>query len=165
MTIDYALIAARSRNSVIGRDDEIPWHVKGEQALFKKITLGGCLLMGRRTFESIGRALPGRISIVITRQQDYSPEGCHVAHTLEAAFHSAEQTKRPIFVIGGGELYASTLAQARWVHLTTIDLEVNGNVYFPPFPTANFTCIHTEHFQSNHAYCYQTFERNPTENV
>ncbi|MFZ8974060.1 MAG: dihydrofolate reductase, partial [Pseudomonadales bacterium] len=94
MTIDYALIAARSRNSVIGRDDEIPWHVKGEQALFKKITLGGCLLMGRRTFESIGRALPGRISIVITRQQDYAPEGCHVAHTLEAAFHSAEHTKR-----------------------------------------------------------------------
>lgn len=163
MSVNYSLVAARSRNHIIGRDADIPWQVKGEQALFKKITLGGCLVMGRRTFESIGRPLPGRISIVVTRQNDYKPEGCLVAHDIEEGLKQAEASERPIFVIGGGELYAATLARAQRVHLTTIDLEVEGNVFFPQFPTNAFTCTHTDHFQSNHTYCYQIFDRNQTE--
>ena len=76
MTPRYAIVAAQSRNQVIGRDADIPWTVKGEQALFKKITMNGCLIMGRRTFESIGRPLPGRLTLIVTRQTQYAQPGC-----------------------------------------------------------------------------------------
>lgn len=165
MTPPYALVAARSRNHVIGRDADIPWTVKGEQALFKKITMNGCLIMGRRTFESIGRPLPGRLTQIVTRQTQYAQPGCRVFHSIEAALQDAQQTGRPIFVIGGGELYAATLANARQVHLTTIDLEVAGNVFFPDFPTPAFKLTHREHFESNHHYTYEIYEQSALETV
>ena len=159
MTPKYAIVAARSRNQVIGRDADIPWTVKGEQALFKKITENGCLIMGRRTYESIGRPLPGRLTQIVTRQAQYAQPGCRVFHTIESALQSAMATQRPIYVIGGGELYAATLANAHRVHLTTIDVEVTGNVFFPDFPTPDFKLVHTEHFESNHNYTYEIYEQ------
>ena len=165
MTPPYAIVAARSRNHVIGRDADIPWTVKGEQALFKKITMNGCLIMGRRTFESIGRPLPGRLTQIVTRQTQYAQPGCRVFHSIEAALQDAQQTDRPIFVIGGGELYAATLANARQVHLTTIDLEVTGNVFFPDFPTPAFKLTHREPFESNHHYTYEIYEQSALETV
>lgn len=165
MTPRYALVAARSRNQVIGRDADIPWTVQGEQALFKKITMNGCLIMGRRTYESIGRPLPGRLTLIVTRQAHYEQSGCRIFHSIEDALQDAMQTERPIFVIGGGELYAATLANARQVHLTTIDLEVEGNVFFPDFPTPAFKFTHREHFESNHNYTYEIYEQPALENL
>ena len=121
--------------------------------------------MGRRTFESIGRPLPGRLTQIVTRQTQYAQPGCRVFHSIEAALQDAQQTDRPIFVIGGGELYAATLANARQVHLTTIDLEVTGNVFFPDFPTPAFKLTHREHFESNHHYTYEIYEQSASETV
>jgi len=153
----YAIVAARSRNHVIGRGSDIPWQVKGEQALFKKITDGGCLVMGRKTFESIGRPLPGRLTLIVTRQLDYRRDGCEVFDSIDTAMAFAASSARPVFVVGGGELYAAMIQDAHWVHLTTLDIDVSGDVYFPTFPMNHFDLVETTHFESNINYIYQRF--------
>ncbi|MGB1189375.1 MAG: dihydrofolate reductase [Pseudomonadales bacterium] len=157
MNPSYAIVAAQSRNHVIGRGSDIPWQVKGEQALFKKITQGGCLVMGRKTFESIGRPLPGRLTLIVTRQQGYRHDGCEVFNSISAAMTFAASTDRPIFVVGGGELYGAMINDAQCVHLTTVEIEVSGDVYFPEFPRRQFDLIETEHFESNINYTYQRY--------
>ena len=125
-----AIIAAQSENKVIGRGLEIPWKVKGEQALFKELTLNGTLIMGRKTYESIGRPLPGRTTIVVTRDKNLIVSGCETTHNLELAINSAVKTNKPIFIAGGGELYRQGLNFADDIHLTTIHTEVEGEITF-----------------------------------
>ena len=153
------LIAARSLNNVIGNDSEIPWKAKGEQKLFKRITMDSTLIMGRKTFESIGRPLPGRSTIVISRNQDLVIPGCEVAGNLEKAIEAANLTNKPVFVAGGGEIYAQALPLATEVHLTTIQCEVDGNIFFPDFPVSEFKLLEEEMFNSNIDYLYQHFQR------
>lgn len=157
------LVAARSLNDVIGNGMDIPWKVKGEQKLFREITTGGVLVMGRKTFDSIGRPLPGRDTIIVTRNADYHVEGCHTAASLDAALSLARTLDKPIYIVGGGEIYRQALPLADGVHLTTIETRVDGNVYFPPFPTDDFHLVRETHFESNIDYVYQYFERNGSE--
>ena len=147
MNTSYALIAAMSRNRVIGRGDDIPWVAKGEQALFKKITSGGTVIMGRKTFDSIGRPLPKRHNIVITRSPAATLISLISARAVEAALELAASLARPIFVIGGGEIYARTINHASALHLTTIDIDVEGDVYFPTFDEAAFNLVDTQHLK------------------
>jgi dihydrofolate reductase (trimethoprim resistance protein) len=154
-----SIIAARSRNNVIGNGSDIPWKVKGEQKLFKDITAGGVLIMGRKTFESIGRPLPGRVTLIITRQQGYAHDGCEIVHSLEEALDVASTMDKPIFVAGGGEIYAQALPRADAVHLSTIEADVEGDVFFPDFPGDEFHLVSEERFESNIDYIYQYFER------
>lgn len=157
--MELSLVAARSLNNVIGDGAEIPWHAKGEQKLFKDITMNGTLIMGRKTFESIGRPLPGRTTIIITRQQAYDVDDCVIAHSLDDAIELAKEYDKPAFIVGGGEIYRQSLDRVDAVHLSTIQTRAQGDVFFPEFPTSDFTLRHKELFESNIDYLYEYYER------
>ncbi|MBB3048378.1 dihydrofolate reductase [Litorivivens lipolytica] len=131
-----AMIAAMSRNRVIGRDNALPWHISADLKHFKRTTLGKPVVMGRKTYESIGRPLPGRTNIVVTRQQGYQPDGVRVATSTEAALALAEEVAvtdgaEEVMVIGGEQLYRSLLPHADHLYLTEVDAEVEGDAFFP----------------------------------
>ena len=126
-----ALIAAVARNGVIGKDGTLPWHVTEDLKHFKKTTSGHVIIMGRKTHDSIGRPLPKRRNIVVTRRPGALFPGCETAHGLDEAIASARTTDDCPFIIGGASLYAEALPLATELHLTTIDEEVEGDTYFP----------------------------------
>jgi dihydrofolate reductase len=128
--VTVILIAAVARNGVIGNDGDIPWHVPGEQAFFKATTLGHTLVMGRATYESIGRPLPGRTTIVLTRDPAWSAEGVSTASSIEAALELAEGD---VYVAGGAAVYEAALPYADEQLLSEIDLEPEGDTYYPRF--------------------------------
>jgi dihydrofolate reductase len=125
------IVAAVARNRVIGVDGDLPWHIPEDMARFKKLTMGGALVMGRATFESIGRALPGRTSIVLTRQADWSHEDVEVAHTLEEALEIASTLGLEAFISGGAEVYRVALDLADRLELTEVDAAPDGDTLFP----------------------------------
>jgi dihydrofolate reductase len=125
-----SLIAAMDRNRVIGRDAGMPWHLPADLAHFKKTTLGKPIIMGRKTFESIGRALPGRQNIVISRQAGLEMPGCERVVSLESALSSAKG--REAMIIGGGEIYALAMPVASQLYITEVDTLIeDGEVWFP----------------------------------
>jgi dihydrofolate reductase len=132
-----ALIAAVARNGVIGAGDALPWRLSSDLKRFKALTMGKPLIVGRKTFKSIGRRLPGREIIVVTRDEAYAPEGVEVARDIDAALLLAETRARAagvdeIIVAGGGEIYAQTIARAGRLYITEIDLAPQGDAVFPP---------------------------------
>jgi dihydrofolate reductase len=127
-----SLIVAMAKNRVIGANGAIPWHLPGELKMFKTITMGHHMIMGRNTWESIGRILPGRTTVVVTRQRDYRVPGAIVASTLDAAI-AACGDDREIFVIGGAQLYEAALPRANRLYLTEVDAEVAGDTLMPDF--------------------------------
>ena len=134
-----ALIAARARNGVIGLDNLMPWHLPEDLAYFKRVTLGKPVVMGRKTFESIGRPLPGRLNIVVTRNPDWQAAGVQVAHSLDAALAlAAAAAPEEIMLIGGAELYRQALPQADVLYLTEIDAEFAGDAFFPEVDLARW---------------------------
>lgn len=137
MTVPIALIAALSQNRVIGRDNAMPWHLPEDLRHFKAITLGKPVVMGRKTFESIGRPLPGRTNIVITRRADWHHDGVTTCPTVSQALEAAEAAARrdaaaEIMVIGGAQIYARTINRARRLYLTEIATALEGDAFFPP---------------------------------
>jgi dihydrofolate reductase len=126
------LVAAMARNRVIGRDGDMPWHHPEDLAHFKRTTLGGTMVMGRKTFEAIGRPLPGRRTVVVTRSADWAHDGVDVAHSLDEALASSAADE--IFVVGGGDVYAQALPLADRLVLTEIDDEPDGDTFFPEWP-------------------------------
>jgi dihydrofolate reductase len=130
------LVAAMGRNRVIGGQGSLPWRLSSDLKRFKAITMGKPLLMGRKTYESIGRPLPGRETIVLTRDAAFSPPGVYVAHDLEAALAQARACAKAmgageIVVAGGGDLYAQTIGLAERLDVTLVDLEPVGDAFFP----------------------------------
>lgn len=125
-----SLIVAVARNGVIGAGNQIPWHLPAELKIFKSATMGHHIVMGRRTWESIGRLLPGRTTVIVTRQQGYDVPGAIVAHSLEAAL-AACRGDDEIFVIGGAELFRETLPIADRLHYTVVETEPAGDVRMP----------------------------------
>jgi dihydrofolate reductase len=126
-----SLVVAMAANRVIGRDNGLPWHLPADLQHFKQITMGKPILMGRRTWESIGRPLPGRTSIVITRDAGYSAPGCIVVHTIEAALQAAADCGDEAMVIGGAEFYRQVLPRANTLYLTRIHADFEGDTLFP----------------------------------
>lgn len=127
-----SLVVAMARNRVIGRDNQLPWRLPADLAYFKQVTMGHPIIMGRRTWESIGRPLPGRQNIVVTRQRDYQAAGCTVVGSLDQAWAAAGDAGE-VCVIGGTSIFAEALPSADRIHLTEVDAEVPGDTYFPPF--------------------------------
>jgi dihydrofolate reductase len=129
------LVAAVARNGVIGNGPDIPWRLAGEQALFKEVTLGHTLVMGRTTYESIGRPLPGRTTIVLTRSPSWSADGVLVAHSFEEALDLADtlDPAAKVMVAGGGEVYAAALPHADEQVLSLVDLEPEGDAFYPAY--------------------------------
>ncbi|HTN49124.1 MAG TPA: dihydrofolate reductase [Burkholderiaceae bacterium] len=124
------LIVARARNGVIGRDNAMPWKIPGEQAYFKRVTMGHPIIMGRKTWESIGRPLPGRRSIVVTRNADFVAQDAEVVASLDAALARCAGAA-DAFVIGGAELYRAALPRADRLLITEIDHDFEGDAYWP----------------------------------
>ncbi|WP_444920263.1 dihydrofolate reductase [Microbulbifer sp. CnH-101-G] len=136
METPIALIAAVARNGAIGRDNELPWRLSGDLQFFKRTTMGKPVVMGRKTFESIGRPLPGRANIVVTRNPDWHSEGVEVVSTLEAALeladkHAQEAGASELMVIGGAQIYRLSMPHAARLYVTEVDAEVAGDAFFP----------------------------------
>jgi len=125
-----SLIVAMACNRVIGADNKMPWHLSADLKRFKKITMGNPILMGRKTHESIGKALPGRTNIVISRNSNYQAQGCQVFTDINSALESFTACVE-IFVIGGASLYEMMLPQADSIYLTQIHQAFSGDTYFP----------------------------------
>ena len=131
-----ALIVAMGRGRVIGRDGGLPWRIPEDLRHFKETTWGHTILMGRRTFESIGRPLPGRRSIVLSRTPEFAPEGVEVARGLDEALERAWAEDEMPFVVGGGAVYAEALPRATHLYLTEVDQAAKGDTFFPEFDEA-----------------------------
>jgi dihydrofolate reductase len=130
------LIAAMARNRAIGLNGEMPWHLPGELQHFKAATMGKAIVMGRKTWESIGRALPGRQNIVVTRNPGYRAAGCLVVTSLDEAIRRAEGGE--VMIIGGGQLYRQALPRADRMILTRVDCEPGADTWFPAWPEADW---------------------------
>ena len=160
-----SLLAALSENRVIGRAGELPWRLPDELKYVKRTTMGHCLVMGRKTYESIGRPLPGRTSIVITRNSDYTahPEVL-VVHDLDAALDAArERGESEVFVFGGEAVYAHALARADRLYLTRVHDHVEGDAFFPDFDESEWIVSWQEHHPADErhplAFTFQILDR------
>lgn len=147
MTARVVMVAAVARNGVIGDGPDIPWKVPGEQRLFKELTLGHTLVMGRTTYESIGRPLPGRTTIVLTRDPSWSAEGVLVAHSLDDALALAATLPGDVMVAGGGEVYAAALPFATEQVLSEVDLEPEGDAFYPAYDAAGWVETARERYE------------------
>ncbi len=125
-----SLIVAVASNNVIGINNSLPWHLPEDLKRFRALTTGHHIIMGRKTYESLGRLLPGRTTVIVTRNKDYSLEGALVAQSLEAAIALCQNDEEP-FVIGGAELYQDGLKLANKLYMTEVDLDVVGDAFFP----------------------------------
>ncbi len=151
-----SLVAAMAKNRVIGLDNKMPWHLPADLKHFKAVTMSKPIIMGRKTFESIGRALPGRRNIVISRNTNFVAEGCELVHSIDAAI-AATQDEQEIMIIGGGFLYQQMIKHADRLYLTFIDLDIAGDTCFPAFEDLNLTQIDSESHASDekNPYPYQ----------
>jgi dihydrofolate reductase len=154
-----SLIAAMAANRVIGHKGDIPWKIPGEQKMFKEITLGHTVIMGRKTYESLGRPLPGRTNIVITRQTDYQAPGCIIAHELGSALTSCSSDENEAFICGGGQLYHQALPMADRIFLTVLPKEIPGDTYFPEISEADFKITRSELIDGVEPYHFNIYER------
>lgn len=137
MTPPLVLVAAVAENSVIGKDNRLPWHLTSDLKRFRALTMGKPMIMGRKNFQSIGRPLPGRETIVVTRDTDFTADGVHIVHGLDDALacargHAATMQAEEIILAGGSELYAALLEKVDNMHLTFVDLSPDGDTFFPP---------------------------------
>ena len=132
-----SLIAAMAKNRVIGKNNQMPWHLPADLAHFKKLTLGKPVIMGRKTYESIGRPLPGRKNIVVTRSSDFEADGISTVSNLESAISEAGNVEE-VIIMGGGNIYQQMLSKAQRLYLTFIDFEIEGDTQFPDFETLNW---------------------------
>ena len=148
------LIAAVGANRAIGRDNGMPWHLPEDLAHFKRTTLGHTLVMGRRTYDSIGRTLPGRTTVVVTRQAGWSAPGVLVAHSLEQALEMADGGE--VFVAGGGEIYAQSLPLADAMVLTEVEQSPEAEVFFPEVDPADWREVCRE---PRDGFSFVTYER------
>lgn len=157
-----SLIVAMARNRVIGHDNGLPWRLPADLKHFKALTLGKPVIMGRKTFTSIGKPLPDRHNIVVTRDSRFSAAGVHVAHSLEDALRLA-QPAAEIMLIGGAQLYAQALPRAQRIYLTLIEADVAGDAYFPAYePSEWLETARVDHVADTgnpYAYSFVVLER------
>lgn len=166
--VSLALIWAQSDDGVIGRDGRLPWRLPKEMAHFRSVTLGKPVIMGRRTFESLKRPLPGRTNIVLTRRGDFEAPGVEVAHTFAEALEIAERVARTdgvdeAVVIGGTEVYAQALPLADRLYVTFVHGKFEGDTYFPPFEMRDWALRECERVEADadcpHAFSMKVLER------
>ncbi|MDP1537456.1 MAG: dihydrofolate reductase [Burkholderiales bacterium] len=151
-----SLIVAMAKNRVIGADGKIPWHLPNELQLFKSVTMGHHIIMGRKTWESINRLLPGRTTVIVTRQHDFKVPGALVVHTLEQAIAQCAGDSE-VFIIGGGELYRAAMPLADRIYLTVVDAEPVGDTRMPEFDPTQWRVHSTQNYDKDdrHAHDYR----------
>jgi dihydrofolate reductase len=164
MNPHISIIVAMAKNRVIGVNGGIPWHLPNELKMFKRLTMGHHIVMGRKTYDSIGRLLPGRTTVIVTRQPDYAVPGAIIAHSLVDAVNAAARDPE-IFVIGGAEIFRDALPLATRLHLTIVDAEPVGDTFMPVFDEGWKETV-AEAFVADerhaHAYRYSLLERTLT---
>lgn len=159
------MIAAMAGNRVIGRANALPWHISADLKHFKRTTLGKPIVMGRKTYESIGRPLPGRTNIVVTRQRNFQPEGVRVVHTTEAAVAAAQEVAtadgaQEVMVIGGEQLYRSLLPYAQRLYLTEVEGSIEGDAWFPELAADEWVELERERLEEGEwRFSFVTLER------
>ena len=153
-----SIICAVGRNGAIGRDNALLWHLPGDLPRFKRLTMGHPVIMGRRTFESIGRPLPGRLNLVVTRNANYAAEGVTLCPSLDIALQRAEAAQPDdgeIFVIGGGELYAATIDRCARLYLTEVDdAPTDADTFFPDYSAFTQPLSQETHTHEGLTYCF-----------
>ena len=160
------VIAAIGQHNELGKDNDLIWHLPADLKRFKQTTTGHCIVMGRKTFESIGKPLPNRTSIIITRDTTYSQEGCLVAHSIEEAIALAGDTK--VFIIGGAEIYKQALAKqlADVLDITLVHQEFEADVYFPEIDQKVWSEVSREDFpadeKNQYAYSFVSYTKKAT---
>lgn len=160
-----SLIVAMTRDDVIGRGGQLPWRLSADLQRFKALTMGHAILMGRKTFDSLGRVLPGRTSIVVTRQKNLSlPAGVLLAHSLDEALQLAAADASP-FVIGGGEIYVQALDRAQRLYVTWVEAQIEGDTRFPAWNRAQWRLVeqvqHPADAKNDHPYTFAIYDRRP----
>ncbi|MDQ2179881.1 dihydrofolate reductase [Marinifilum sp. D714] len=138
--MNIAIIVAASRNNVIGKDNQLIWRLSADLKRFKALTTGHTIIMGRKTFDSIGKPLPNRTSVIITRQEDYKQEGCVVVHSLEEALDAVKDQEK-VFIIGGGTIYEQAIDKADELYLTLVHKEFAGDTFFPEIKSAEWESV------------------------
>jgi dihydrofolate reductase len=133
-----SLVVAMARNRVIGRDNALPWRLPAELAHFKRVTMGHPIIMGRKTYESIGKPLPGRMNIVVSRNRGFTAPGVTVVDSLESAYAAAGDAEE-VSIIGGTSLFEAALPTADCIHLTEVEADVEGDTWFPKFDRGEWT--------------------------
>ncbi|PWV49730.1 dihydrofolate reductase [Chitinophaga sp. S165] len=159
-----SIIVAASENNVIGINNHLPWHLPVDMKYFKDTTMGKPIVMGRKSFEELGRVLPGRPNIMITRQPEYAAEGLYVVPSLEAGIEKAKTFgTEEIFITGGGEIFKMALSIVDRLYLTRVHAEVTGDTYFPEFDPTGWKLVKNERHEKDekHAYAltFQVWER------
>jgi len=157
-------IVATAKNNVIGKNNEIPWHLPADLKYFKKVTTGHHIIMGRNCFESIGRALPKRTNVIITRDMFYTVSNCLIAHSIGEALSIAEaNSEEEAFIIGGGQIYEQTIDIWDKLYLTEVDLDVEGDVFFPQIDMSEWKLSKkqdcTKDEKNLHNYSFRQYER------
>ncbi|MBB2181285.1 dihydrofolate reductase [Lachnospiraceae bacterium MD1] len=153
-----ALIVAMSLNHVIGNKGQIPWRIKGEQRRFKELTTGKTVIMGKRSFEEIGKPLPNRKTILISNTMNYKDDNCITAGSLREALEIAGNSSE-VYIAGGEMLYKEALPLVDKMYITLVEQNVEGDTFFPPFRQEDFKIVYQEKFDGDIPYTYYTYER------
>jgi dihydrofolate reductase len=157
-------IVATAKNNVIGMDNDIPWYLPADLQYFKKVTLNHTIIMGRNCYESIGRPLPKRTNIIITRDPFFISSNCIIARSIEEALtYAVDQGDKEVFIIGGGQIYQQTLSLCDRLYITEVDLVVKGDIYFPEINAAEWNLISedpkSKDDKNDYDYNFKIYER------
>lgn len=162
MLMSLSIIVALSENHVIGSGNQLPWKLSADLKRVKALTMGHHLIMGRKTYESIGRPLPGRTNVIITRNGSYAPEGCVVVNSLAAALELAKEDSEA-FVFGGGEIFREALPLVNKIYLTKVHCVIDGDTHFPELTSSEWIELDREEFKADekneYDYSFVTLQR------
>jgi len=158
-------IVAKAKNDVIGHNNQMPWHIPEDLKYFKRITSGHSIILGRKNFESIGKALPNRTNIIVTRDESFKCPGCVVVNSIEKALKYAFDTgENEAFIIGGGQIYEQTKEYWDRLYITEIDESFEGDVFFPDFDTTEWKMKSQDCYSKSEtnkfSFCFNVYERN-----
>lgn len=156
------MIAAAAENNALGKDNDLVWHLPDDFKRFKRLTSGHYIIMGRKTFESFPKLLPDRTHVIITRKDDYQPEGTIVVNSLDEALRVSKTDEQP-FIIGGGEIYKMGMEKADRIELTRVHAEFDADTFFPEIDTDNWELVkeqfHEKDEKHDHSFTYLTYDR------
>ena len=153
-----AMIVAASENNVIGVDGDLPWHLSADLKRFKKLTMGHHMIRGRKTFDSIGRPLPGRTTVIVTRQQDYSFEGAKIAHSVEQAVELSAEDPCP-FIVGGAQIYLAAMPLVNRLFLTRVQTEIKGDTFLPEIDWSDWELESSERGSAEVEFTFEDYVR------
>lgn len=157
-------IVAKAKNNVIGLNNKMPWHISEDLKYFKRITSGHCIILGRKNYLSIGRPLPNRTNIIVTRDKSFESKGCIIKNSIESALlYAFEKGEKEVFIIGGGQIYQQTIDYWDKLYITEIEEEFEGDVFFPELDYKEWKLTENESFEKSdsnkYGFCFNVYER------